>query len=73
MLLCAGIRIGLEAVGLAALAAHDQPVCTNALELWNRWDAQACLRLADVLPLVVAGAALQGWLMWRYSVGQWTF
>lgn len=24
------------------------------------------------IPLVVAGAALQGWLMWRYSVGQWT-
>jgi hypothetical protein len=26
-----------------------------------------------LIPLVVAGAALQGWLMWRYSVGHWTF
>jgi hypothetical protein len=23
--------------------------------------------------VVVAGVALQGWLMWRYSVDQWTF
>ncbi|MGH3889580.1 MAG: mannosyltransferase family protein [Pseudonocardiaceae bacterium] len=48
VLLCAGIRIGLEAIGLASLAFHDQPVWTNALDLWNRWDAQHYLRLAEV-------------------------
>ncbi|MDQ2668905.1 MAG: hypothetical protein M3Z05_23345, partial [Gemmatimonadota bacterium] len=47
-LLCAGIRIALEAIGLGSLAAHDQPVWTNALELWNRWDAPHYLRLAEV-------------------------
>ncbi|MGA9310486.1 MAG: hypothetical protein WBV74_08960, partial [Pseudonocardiaceae bacterium] len=26
-----------------------------------------------LIPLVSAGAALQGWLMWRYGSGQWTF
>jgi hypothetical protein len=25
------------------------------------------------IPIVVVSAALQGWLMWRYSVSQWTF
>ncbi|MGH3719506.1 MAG: mannosyltransferase family protein [Pseudonocardiaceae bacterium] len=29
--------------------------------------------LPVIVALVVVGAALQGWLMWRYSVGQWTF
>ncbi len=48
VLLCAGIRVGLEAIGLASLAFHDQPVWTNALDLWNRWDAQHYLRLAEV-------------------------
>ena len=48
VLLCAGIRIGLEATGLASLAAHGQPVWTNAIELWNRWDAFHYLRLAEV-------------------------
>ncbi|MBV9031963.1 MAG: hypothetical protein JO364_17020 [Pseudonocardiales bacterium] len=47
-LLCAGIRIGLEAIGLGSLAVHNQPVWTNALELWNRWDAPHLLRLAEV-------------------------
>lgn len=48
VLLCAGIRIGLEAIGLTSLATHGQPVWTNALELWNRWDAPHYLRLAEV-------------------------
>jgi hypothetical protein len=26
-----------------------------------------------LIPFVLVGVALQGWLMWRYSVGQWTF
>src|SRR5262249_5796318 len=31
-------------------------------------------RVAGVVsPVVVAGAALQGWLMWLYSIGEWTF
>lgn len=25
------------------------------------------------IPVVLASAALQGWLMWRYSIGAWTF
>lgn len=48
VLLCAGIRVALEAIGLASLAFHDQPVWANALDLWNRWDAQHYLRLAEV-------------------------
>lgn len=48
VLLCAGVRLGLEVIGLASLAAHDQPVWTNVLELWNRWDAPHYLRLAEV-------------------------
>lgn len=47
-LLCVGIRVGLEAIGLASLAFHDQSVWTNALGLWNRWDADHYLRLAEV-------------------------
>lgn len=47
ILLCVGIRIGLEAIGLVSLAIHDQPVLTNALDLWNQWDAHAYLRLAE--------------------------
>jgi hypothetical protein len=46
VLLCAGIRVGLEAVGLISLAFHDQPVWTKALDLWNEWDSHAYLRLA---------------------------
>ncbi|MGH3842006.1 MAG: mannosyltransferase family protein [Pseudonocardiaceae bacterium] len=48
VLLCAGIRIGLEAIGLVSLATDHQPVWPNALELWNRWDAPHYLRLAEV-------------------------
>ncbi|HEX4102210.1 MAG TPA: mannosyltransferase family protein [Pseudonocardiaceae bacterium] len=48
VLLCAGIRIGLEAIGLVSLALHDQPVWTNAIDMWNRWDAPHLLRLAEV-------------------------
>jgi mannosyltransferase PIG-V len=48
VLLCVGVRVGLEAIGLAALAFYDHPVWTNALDLWNRWDAQHFLRLAEV-------------------------
>jgi hypothetical protein len=48
VLLCLGLRVGLEAIGLASLAVHDQPVWTNALDLWNRWDAHHYLRLAEV-------------------------
>lgn len=29
--------------------------------------------LPAFVPPVIAGTALQGWLMWRYSVGEWTF
>jgi mannosyltransferase PIG-V len=48
VLLCVGIRVGLEAISLASLAFHDQPVWTNVLDLWNRWDAPHYLRLAEV-------------------------
>ena len=48
IMLCAAIRVGLEAIGLAALAFYGHPVWTNALDLWNRWDAQHFLRLAEV-------------------------
>lgn len=48
VLLCLGVRVGLEAIGLASLAFHDQPVWPNALDLWNRWDAHHYLRLAEV-------------------------
>ncbi|MBV9060759.1 MAG: hypothetical protein JOZ09_16625 [Pseudonocardiales bacterium] len=48
VLLCVGIRIGLEAIGLASLGAHGQPVWTQALDLWNRWDGQHYVRLAEV-------------------------
>ena len=48
VLLCVGIRVGLEAIGLASLGAHDQPVWTQALDLWNRWDGQHYVRLAEV-------------------------
>jgi Mannosyltransferase (PIG-V) len=47
-LLCIGIRIGLEAIGLTSLSFHDQPVWTHTLDLWNRWDADHYLRLAEV-------------------------
>jgi hypothetical protein len=47
-LICVGIRMGLEAVGLASLALHDSPVWTNVLDLWNRWDVNSYLRLAQV-------------------------
>jgi hypothetical protein len=47
-LLSAGIRIGLEAIGLVSLAFHNQPLWTNVLDLWNRWDAPHYLRLAEV-------------------------
>jgi Mannosyltransferase (PIG-V) len=47
-LLCIGIRVGLEAIGLAAYAFYDQPVWANALTVWNQWDAHSFLRLAEV-------------------------
>ena len=25
------------------------------------------------IPYILAGAAIQGWLMWMYAAGQWTF
>jgi hypothetical protein len=46
--LCVGIRVALEAIGLAGMAFYDHPVWTNVLDLWNRWDAQHLLRLAEV-------------------------
>ncbi|MGH3781266.1 MAG: mannosyltransferase family protein [Pseudonocardiaceae bacterium] len=48
VLLCASIRIVLEVIGLTSLTFHGQPVWTNALDLWNRWDAPHYLRLAEV-------------------------
>lgn len=48
VLLCIGVRVGLEAVGLAALAHEHNQVWTNALDLWSRWDADHYLRLAQV-------------------------
>lgn len=48
VLLCASIRILLEAIGLVSLKFHGQPVWTNALNLWNQWDAPHYLRLAEV-------------------------
>jgi hypothetical protein len=48
VLLCAGIRVGLEAIGLISLAFHDQPVWTKALDLWNEWDAHAYLQLSQL-------------------------
>jgi hypothetical protein len=48
VLFCIGIRVGLEAIGLASLTFHDQQVWPNALELWSRWDAHHYLRLAEV-------------------------
>ncbi len=35
--------------------------------------AQLSRSLRMFVPFVLAGAALQGWLMWRYGSGQWTF
>ena len=35
--------------------------------------ARLCRSPRVLIPVVVAGAALQGWLMWRYSIGEWTF
>lgn len=46
VLLCAGIRVGLELIGLVSLAFHDQPAWANALDMWKRWDAQGYLRIA---------------------------
>lgn len=48
VLLNAGVRTVLEAVGLLSLAAHGQPVASNLLDLWNRWDAHHFLRVAEV-------------------------
>ena len=48
VLLCVGIRIALEVISLVSLAFHGQPVWTNMLDLWNRWDAPHLLRLAEV-------------------------
>ena len=48
LLLNAGVRVVLEAVGLVSLAAHGQPVAANVLDLWNRWDAHHFLRVAEV-------------------------
>lgn len=45
--ICVGIRIVLEAIGLTALAVDGQEVWANALELWSRWDAPHYLRLAE--------------------------
>lgn len=47
-LLALGIRVALEVFGLVSLAAHGQPVWSNALELWGRWDAPHYLRIAEV-------------------------
>jgi len=48
VLLCVGIRIALEVISLVSLAFHGQPVWTNMIDLWNRWDAPHLLRLAEV-------------------------
>lgn len=48
VLLCLVIRLALEVLGLASIAAHGQPVWTNVLDLWNRWDAPHYLRVAEV-------------------------
>lgn len=47
VLLCIGIRVGLEVIGLLSLDFHGQPVWTHALDMWKRWDAQGYLRIAD--------------------------
>jgi hypothetical protein len=45
---CVAIRVALEGIGLAALAVDGQPVASNVLSFWNRWDAHHYLRLAEV-------------------------
>jgi mannosyltransferase PIG-V len=47
-LLCAAIRVVLEAIGLASVAAHGKAVWSNALQMWTWWDAHHYLRLAEV-------------------------
>ncbi len=48
VLLCIGVRVALEIVGVVSLTLHGEPVLSNALELWRRWDANHYLRLAEV-------------------------
>jgi hypothetical protein len=48
VLLCCGIRAVLEIIGLVSLQRDGQPVWSNALDLWRRWDASHYLRLAQV-------------------------
>lgn len=43
-----GARVVLQILGMASLAADGQAVWSNALGLWNRWDAPHYLRLAEV-------------------------
>ena len=48
LLICVGSRLVLQAIGFLSLSAHGQPVWSNALEMWSRWDAPHYLRVAEV-------------------------
>jgi hypothetical protein len=48
LLLNAGIRVVLEAIGLASQSPHGHAVLPNAIAMWNKWDAHHYLRLAEV-------------------------
>jgi hypothetical protein len=48
VLLAVSIRVVLEVIGLASLAAHGQPAFGRGLDLWSQWDAPHYLRLAQV-------------------------
>lgn len=47
VLLVSGVRVVLEALGLASLSAHRQPL-SRAIAMWNQWDAPHYLRIAQV-------------------------
>jgi Gpi18-like mannosyltransferase len=42
------VRVALEVVGLASLAAHGQPTLGRGLDMWSQWDAPHYLRIAEI-------------------------
>jgi Gpi18-like mannosyltransferase len=48
VVLCLGIRLVLQVVGMASLAARGQDVWSNALSMWVHWDANHYLRIAEI-------------------------
>ena len=46
-LICLGVRVLLEVIGLISLAVHHQPL-SHGLTMWNQWDAPHYLRIAEV-------------------------